>query len=107
MAERMTPWPPKPAIRISGGSMQLTEILPGRRSLRYEFRLAAYCLRLFYVFVAQRFGVLCPHHGSVVGAVTVYKFADDDFPGHGEADLAGRCAVADFALLFVVLHGIE
>ena len=62
---------------------------------------------MFYEFLAQRFGELRPHHGLVIGAVAVYEFAHDDLPGHGQADFIGRRTVPDFALLFVVLHGIE
>ena len=47
------------------------------------------------------------HHGSVVGTVAVYEFTYDDFSSHGEADFIGRRPVPGFALLFVVLHGIE
>src|ERR1019366_8506331 len=81
--------------------------LPGRQSRRDEFQLAAYHLRLFHEHLAQRFGVLRSHHGLVVGAVAVYELAHDDLPGHGQADFIGRRTVPDFALLFVVLHGVE
>src|ERR1039458_2202209 len=80
---------------------------PGRQIPRYEFPLAAYHLRLFHESLPQRFGVLRSHHGLVVRAVAVYELADDDLPGHGQANFIGRRAVPDFALLFVVLHGVE
>src|ERR1039458_6372675 len=81
--------------------------LPGRQSPRDEFPLAAYHLRLFHESLTQRFLVLTSHHGLVVGTVAIHEFADDDFSCHGQADFTGRRTVPDFALLFVVLHGVE
>src|SRR5437868_5340103 len=83
------------------------ELLPGRRSLRDEFRLAAYHFRLFYVAIAQRLYQLRPCDGLIVWPVPIDKLAYDNLSRHGEPGLTCGSAVAHFALLFVVLHSVE
>src|ERR1700684_4169372 len=86
------------------------ESLPGLRSLRFEFRLAAYALRFYLVSkvtIAQRFHILRAHHSLIIGTVAVYEFSDRNFAVERQSYFTGRRAVFHLALLFVKLHCVE
>src|SRR5208282_2008898 len=86
MAERITPWPPKPARRISVSCIPSPLVQQiSRPAIR---------------------GIVLSSWFDSRGARDP-QICHDDFPGHGHAHFTGGRAVPDFALLFVILHGVE
>src|ERR1039458_38559 len=80
VAARMTPWPPKPAIRILSAAYGYLCLLMG-----------------LPIPLAQLLGELMPHQFQVIGPVAIHKLPYDDLALHGERRFAGGRAMADLA----------
>src|ERR1039458_9010012 len=90
VAARMTPWPPKPAIRILSAAYGYLCLLMG-----------------LPIPLAQLLGELMPHQFQVIGPVAIHKLPYDDLALHGERRFAGGRAMADLAGRLVILHGLQ